>query len=414
MPAMLRNLLSVVIVSICFDTSAQAVSPRAVQHAIENLYQSMHRVLSKRTVMDKADDVGIDLTPLHEFLQGKPLDKDMRDELATFSDEYGEILKAKFRTKSKTEEVAVSIEDLLEYSDPKKTKTHDELIDTAIKSLPAENKLYLFSIKLTLEDGTQVTLIKPGMSNANNASKRIGEQIRLLENIADNLDEVTFTLLQKGELKVKEMHIEQENLEGRKKYLDLNFGVTDNDIHKHLQELDYQLVRGIPNEEGGEKKEVFIKVVDGKYENSNHVQDVAEMLEYANISTYRERRNIRAVKPDTGISLNLGEYRTKFIFAQMQNSASKFKDKNSELASILADMKRYKHATGNDKNSEELRSLYDELAKQFSKADLERVERLSQEVFLMRRIIAVARRHGEQVSDVARRLGGRDWSLHQS
>ena len=237
MPAMLRNLLSVVMLSVCLVTSAQAVSPRVVK----KFYQSLHKVLKSKQVQNKAGHT--DLTPLHEFLQGKPLDKDMRDELAMFSDEYGDILK----TKSKTEEIAVSIEDLIKYSKLQESRAYDELFDAAIKSLPAENKLYLFNIKLTLEDGTVVTLIKPGMSNANGASKRVREQVRLLEGIADNLDEVTFTLPQKGTLKVTAMHVEQQNLSGRKKYLGLNFGVTDNDVHKHLQELDYQLVHGIPD-----------------------------------------------------------------------------------------------------------------------------------------------------------------------
>ena len=161
-------------------------------------------------------------------------------------------------------------------------------------------------------------------------------------------------------------------------------------------------MHGIPNKSGGDKREVFIKIADGKYEDSDHVQDVADMLEYANISTYRERRNVSAIKTDSGISLNLGKYKTKLIFAQMQDSASEFKDTNSKLASILADIKWYEHATGNGKG---LRPLYDEFAEQLSKADLERVERLSQEVFLMRRMIAAARRGGESPDDVARRLG---------
>ena len=349
---MLRNILSVVISSVCLATSAQAVS----SNAVKKFYQSLHKVLKSKQVQNKAGHT--DLTPLHEFLQGKPLDKDMHDELAMFSDEYGDILKA--------EDIVVSIADLLKYSELQKTKTHDELIDTAIKSLPAENKLYLFNIRLTLEDGTQVTLIKPGMSNANNASKRIGEQIRLLEGIADNLDDVTFTLPQKGTLKVKAMHVEPKNLAGRKKYLDLNFGVIDNDVHKHLQELGYQQVHGIPNKGGGEKKEVFIKIVNGEYEDSNHVQDVADMLEYANHTTHRERRNASAIKKDSGISLNLGEYRTKLIFAQMKGNASEFKDKKSELASILADIKWYEHKTGNGKG---LRPLYDEFVNKFTKDD---------------------------------------------
>ena len=390
MPAMLRNLLSVVMLSICLATSAQAVSPRAVK----KFYQSLHKVLKSKQVQDKAGYT--DLTPLHEFLQGKPLDKDMHNELAMFSDEYEDILK----TKSKTEEIAVNIADLLKYSELQKTKTHDDLFDAAIKSLPAENKLYLFNIKLTLEDGTVVTLIKPGMSK--NGDSRVKRQIRLLEGIANNLDDVTFTLPQKGTLKVKEMHVEQKNLAGRKKYLDLNFGVTDNDVHKHLQELGYQQVHGIPNMYGADKKEVLIKIADGKYEDSDHVQDVADMLGYANISTYRERRSATAIKKDNGISLNLGEYKTKLVFAQMKANASEFKDKNSELASILADIKWYEHATGNGKG---LRPLYDEFAKQFSDADLERVERLSQEVYLMRGIISVVREGKENLPALARRLG---------
>ena len=404
MPAMLRNLLSVVILSICLATSAQAVS----LNAVKKFYQSLHKVLKSKQVQNKAGHT--DLTPLHEFLQGKPLDKDMRDELAMFSDEYGDILKAKFRTKSKTEEVAISIADLLKYSKLQETRAYDELFNIAIKSLPSENKLYLFNIKMTLADDTVVTLIKPGMSNANRVSERVRGQMHLLEGIADNLDDVTFTLPRKGELKVKAMHIEQENLAGRKKYLDLNFGVIDGDVHRHLQELDYQLVHGIPNRSGGERKEVFIKIADGKYEDSNHVQDVADMLEYANHTTHRERRNASATKKDSGISLNLGEYKTKLIFAQMQGRASEFKDKKSELASILADIKCYEHETGNGNG---LRTLYDEFAKQFSDANLERVERLSEEVYLTRRMIAVERRDGEQVQDVARRLGfgvGRDYT----
>ena len=405
MPAVLRNILSVVILSICLNTSAQAISPRAVDtvaDAIENLYQSLHKVL--RQNQDKADDADIDLTPLHEFLQGKPLDKDMRDELATLinKDKYGDILK--------TEEIAVSIDDLLEYSDPKKNSAYEGLIDAAIKSLPTENKLYLYTIELTLEDGTVVTLIKPGMSNANRASKRVKEQIDALKGIADNLEDiadnekgVTFTLSGKDPLKVTEMHVKQKILEERKKYLDLKLGVTDNDVHRYLQDIGYQQVHGIPNKEGGEMKEVFIKIAKaGGYEDGNHVQDVANMLKSANDSTYRERRSLDAIKPDSGISLNLGGYRTNYIFAQMKANASEFKDKKNELASILADIKWYKHATGNGKG---LITLYDEFAKQFPNADLDRVERLSEEVHLIRRIITVARKDGETLQAVAKRLG---------
>ena len=298
----LRNKFIVVILGGCLYLTAQARVPQAKLPTLPVLqahYQSLYQVLSKQAVwsdkaIERAAEEGLDLIGLRSslkgFLKGNPLDKDIRNKLENSKAEYEEVLNAKGHE--------ISIADLLEYSKWQEiaeakaqqadNKAYISLVDESIKSLPSKNKLYLFTIELTLENGMEVTLIKPGESLAdrNRIGARIKEQISLLKGIANHLQGVTFTLPQFGtlEVKVKEMEVKQVNLAGTKKYLDLNYGVTDGDVHKLLSELGYQRVHGIPNIKEGEKREVFIKIEDGKYKDSNYVEDVADMLAYANHS----------------------------------------------------------------------------------------------------------------------------------
>ena len=415
----LRNNFIVVILGGCLYLTAQARVPQAKLPTLPVLqahYQSLYQVLSKQAVWNRAGEEYLDLMPLQEFLQGKPLNPEEYKELEEFSAEYEDILK--------TKDNEVSIVDLLEYSnlqekaEAKAQQADDEayirLVDASIKSLPSKNKLYLFTIELTLENGEKVTLIKPGKSSEGGTKARIDIQINLLNGVAENLAGVTFTLPQFEEpLKVTAMEVKQVNLAGTKKYLDLNYGVTDGDVHRLLSALGYQMVHGIPNIQGGEKREVFIRIEDGKYKDSNYVEEVVEAWKKVQgEKTYYERiQNNIPIPSNTGISLNLGEYKTQLIFEQMKLSASEFKDDKAKLASMLFDIKLYKKNTGNGKKVRELYLKYVE-ENGYDAETQAAAERLSQEVFLLSSIIStIQQQEGGGVAQVAKRLGlGRGYS----
>ena len=414
----LRNKFIVVILSSCLYLTAQARVPQASLPKLPVLqahYQSLHKILNTKSVwsdraIERAAEEDLDLIGLRSslkgFLKGKPLDEDIFKELKQYGTEYEGLLNAKAKGNE------ISIEDLLKYSEGiAKANEHKyeegiRLVDESIKSLPSKNKLYLFTIELTLENGEKVTLIKPGKSSAGNINKRIKEQLSLLKGIANHLEEVTFTLPQFGTLAVEKMEVEQVNLAGKEKYLDLNYGVTDGDVHKHLSEFSYQMVHGIPNIQGGEKREVFIRIEDGKYKDSNYVEEVVEAWKKVQgEKTYYERiQNNIPIPSNTGISLNLGEYRTQLIFEQMKLSASEFKDDKAKLASMLFDIKRYKERTG---NGEKLQGLYDAYVKKngYDKDIQAAAEVLSEELFLIYRIISTIKQEGETNAEVANRLG---------
>ena len=421
----LRNNFIVVILGGCLYLTAQARVPQAKLPTLPVLqahYQSLYKILNTKSVwsdkaIERAAEEGLDLIGLRSslkgFLKGNPLDEDIFKELKQYGAEYEGLLNAK----AKGHEIRIA--DLLQYSE-EIAKAHEQkyeegirLVDESIKSLPSKNKLYLFTIELTLENGEKVTLIKPGKSSAGNINKRIKEQLSLLKGIANHLEEVTFTLPQFGTLAVEKMEVEQVNLAGKEKYLDLNYGVTDGDVHKHLSEFSYQMVHGIPNIQGGEKREVFIRIEDGKYKDSNYVEEVVEAWKKVQgEKTYYDRiQNNIPIPSNTGISLNLGEYRTQLIFEQMKLSASEFKDDKAKLASMLFDIKRYKERTG---NGEKLQGLYDAYVKKngYDKDIQAAAEVLSEELFLIYRIISTIKQEERgTVSEVARRLGlGQDYS----
>ena len=194
---------------------------------------------------------------------------------------------------------------------------------------------------------------------------------------------------------------------GKKKYLDLNYGVTDGDVHRLLSALSYQMVHGIPNIQGGEKREVFIRIEDGKYKDSNYVEEVVEAWKKVQgEKTYYERiQNNIPIPSNTGISLNLGEYRTKYLFGQIIGSASEFKDDRAKLANMLFDIKLYKKNTGNGKKVRELYLKYVE-ENGYDAETQAAAERLSQEVFLLSSIIStIQQQEGGEVAQVAKRLG---------
>ncbi len=417
-----RNLFIAVILSTCLQLTALARTPRVVlaqklPQAVElqQFYSSLHKILGKKSLWNKADEEFINLKPLQEFLKGKSLAPKVQEELETFREEYAEIL---------GNEVAVA--DLLKYSElqalaegasSSDTQANDyiKLVDDAIKKLSVKDKLYLFTIKLTLADGTEVTLIKPGMSVPHNISKRVREQINSLEKIAFDPSGVTFNIRDQSldivkSLKVVKMEVKQVNLGGNnKKYLDLNYGVTDTDVHRHLVANDYQMVHDIPNIDGGERKEVFSKVnKNGEYEDSNHADDVVTALAAVHKKNYLERQAKINGLNDSGISLSLPtKQQVEFIFAVIEFRAKAFETERARLAKMLFEIKWYEHKTSDMDVAQELRSKFDDKFNNYTDDEVKvKIEHLSEEVFLMRKIItAIQAVEGETPQVVGRRLG---------
>ena len=416
-----RNLFIAVILSTCLQLTAMAGTPRVVlaqklPQAVElqQVYSSLHKVLGKQSLRNKEKKYGINLKPRQEFLKGTKLPDKIHDEPNIFRKEYAAILGDK-----------VDIADLLKYSElqalaegasSSDTQANDyiKLVDDAIKDLPVKTKLYLFIIKLKLADGTEVTLIKPGMSKPNNISERVEKQINSLEKIAVDPSGVTFNIRDHSSnvvksLDVVEIEVEQVNLvDGRQKYLDLNYGVTDTDVHRQLVANDYQLVHGIPNISGGKRKEVFIKVKDGKYEDSNHADDVVTALAAVHEKSYLERQAKTNRLNGRGISLSLPTLQqAELIFADIQFNANSFKIKRARLAKMLLDIKWYEHKTSDRDVAKQLYDKFDELFKDSTNAvDIEKIERLSQEVFVLRKIITTIQAvEGGTPQAVGRRLG---------
>ena len=419
---MAYNLFIAVVLSTCLHLTAQARTPqvalRPLPTELTSFYQSLHQVLGKQTVWNKAQREGIDLKSLQAFLSGQTLASEARSELWTFREEYAALLNDK-----------VDVADLLKYNERQElvegiaredsewqelaediskdtADEYIELVDDAIRNLPAKNKLYLFIIKLELADGTEVTLIKPGQSKPSNIAKRVREQISLLSKIEKDLEEVKFSI-DGHRLAVEKMTVEQVNLgDGRQKYSDLNYGVTDTDVHRQLVADGYQMVRGIPNKVGGEKKEVFVKL-DSK--ESNYVDDVKQALATVQAKTYFARRDNKNGINGNGISLFLPSITTaELVFAEIKFSAAGFETKQAELAKMLLEIKWYEHRTGNE-DDVIIRELYTKFDQKLEKSTAEikeEIERLSDEVFLVRRIIsAIQAVEGGGTAFVGIRLG---------
>ena len=413
-----RNLFIAVVLSTCLQLTALARTPRValpqkLPQAVElqQFYSSLHKVLGKQSLWNKADEEFINLKPLQEFLKGTKLTDEIHAELNVFREEYAAILGDK-----------VDIADLLKYSElqalaegasSSDTQANDyiELVDSVIKDLPVKDKLYMFTIKLTLADDTEVTLIKPGMSVPHNISKRVREQINSLEKIAFDPSGVTFNIRDQSldivkSLKVVKMEVKQVNLvDNKQKYLDLNYGVADTDVHRQLVANGYQMVHGIPNIKGGERKEVFVKL-NGK--DNDHVKDVVTVLEQANDQTYLERQAKTNGLNGSGISLSLPtKQQVELIFAEIEFSAEAFETERARLAKMLLEIKWYEHRTGNDNVAQQLRDKFDELFKNSTDAaEIEEIEHLSEEVFVLRKIItAIQAVEGGYPAVVGHRLG---------
>ena len=412
-----RNLFIAVILSTCLQLTALARTPRVVSlqklpqvGELQKFYRSLHVLLDKQAVKNKANEEFVDLTPLQQFLKGEILASGVQKELETYREEYAEIL---------GNEVAVA--DLLKYSELQalaegasssdtQANEYIELVDSVIKELPTKDKLYLFTIKLTLAGGTEMTLIKPGMSVPLNIKYRVENQINSLEKIAFDPSGVTFNIHDQS-LDVVKMEIESADLGKNKKYLDLNYGVADTDVHRQLVANGYQMVHDIPNIKGGERKEVFVKL---NGEDSAHVNDVVTALEQANDQTYLERQAKTNGLNGNSVSLSLpAKQQAKLIFADIQFSATDFKTGRARLAKMLLEIKWYEHRTGNDNVAQQLRDKFDERFKNSTgAAEMEEIERLSQEVFVLRRIISALQAvEGGSPAAVALRLGlGKNYS----
>ena len=416
-----RNLFIAVILSTCLQLTALARTPRVVSlqklpqaGELQQFYSSLHKLLGKQSLRNKAKKYGINLKPLQEFLNGTKLPDKIHDESNVFRKEYAAILGDK-----------VDIADLLKYSElqalaegasSSDTQANDYigLVDSAIKDLPVKAKLYLFTIKLTLAGGTEVTLIKPGMSVPRNIKSRVTTQINSLNKIAFDPSGVTFNIRDQSldivkSLKVVKMEVKQVNLvDGRQKYLDLNYGVADTDVHRQLVANDYQMVHGIPNIDGGERKEVFSKVnKNGEYEDSNHADDVVTALAAVHKKNYLERQAKINGLNDSGISLSLPtKQQVEFIFADIQFDANSFKIKRARLAKMLFEIKWYEHKTSDKDVAQELRSKFDDKFNNYTDDEVKvKIEHLSEEVFVLRRIITAIQKKGETPQVVGRRLG---------
>ncbi len=416
-----RNLFIAVILSTCLQLTALARTPRVVSlqklpqaGELQQFYSSLHKLLGKQSLRNKAKKYGINLKPLQEFLNGTKLPDKIHDESNVFRKEYAAILGDK-----------VDIADLLKYSElqalaegasSSDTQANDYigLVDSAIKDLPVKAKLYLFTIKLTLAGGTEVTLIKPGMSVPRNIKSRVTTQINSLNKIAFDPSGVTFNIRDQSldivkSLKVVKMEVKQVNLvDGRQKYLDLNYGVADTDVHRQLVANDYQMVHGIPNIDGGERKEVFSKVnKNGEYEDSNHADDVVTALAAVHKKNYLERQAKINGLNDSGISLSLPtKQQVEFIFAVIEFRAKAFETERARLAKMLFEIKWYEHKTSDMDVAQELRSKFDDKFNNYTDDEVKvKIEHLSEEVFVLRRIITAIQKKGETPQVVGRRLG---------
>ena len=402
---MAHNLFIAVVLSTCLQFTALARTPQVVSLPtlplsvkLKQFYQSLHEVLDKKTLWNKAERNGLDLKPLQEFLGGKTLTPEAREELEVFGEEYAKILNNE-----------VNIADLLTYSEwqvkaeEQSNSEYIGFVDSVIRGLPAKDNLYLFTIKLTLADGTEVTLIKPGMSKPSNITTRVRKQISSLNKIAHDLEGVEFIIDGKS-WDVTHMSVEEVNLvDNGQKYLDLNYGVTDIDVHRQLVANGYRMVHGIPNIKGGEKKEVFVKLGG---EESNYVDDVAAALTEVHAKTYLELRGKSNGLNGSGISLLLPvKQQADLIFADIEFSAAKVKPKQAKLTQMLFEIKWYEYESGNEDVAGQLYDKFDE-SYAVAEDEMKAIVRLGTEIFLLRKIISAIQAQEEgTVPAVGRKLG---------
>ena len=301
-----------------------------------------------------------------------------------------------------------------------------DLKNARIKALESDDRLYLYQLILTLEDGREVTISKVGKSTVGYITTRVGRQItqmkklaeliniqvkRLKANeVADDEELITFQFSKKEKaLPVIKMEVKEIFTSGNtaknesKRAKTLKNGIHDTDVHRLLIKNGYYRVAGIPNTEGGISKEMFIHI-DNNGSSKDGVEqrgDIENALADANEEYYRLNRSSKqnSITNDyNGVSLHIPELnRAEVILAGIYANAgiskisAKIKKETLQQNLAKADMEirwlKYKKIIA-EKVADKVEYMWnkklDELSQERNSLDRDAIENLSIEVYLMR------------------------------
>ena len=369
----MTRILLILLVNLSLATTSYGGIPWLARQFADNIPKTVEFVRGLLRETDKSTD--IDLSALRKFLnKNGSLTK---DEIQDIAEEIHANLDKKFLQKffPEVNPDANTVDDILKNENFKNLlEEHDTraLIDSVLKeqnlakvnrqaveeivaeldevykSVSSEDRLYLYKMTTTLDDGSVYDLLKVGKSTEKNVMNRVNSQVKSLQKLKDDLTDVTFSLPGKVDaIPVNEIEIKKVSIgEGKKMYGKLGFQVSDRDVHRILTEKGYEQVGGIPNLSGGESEEVFIKL-GTKPEDFSPEKDISAALDEANNLSFRQRNNYSKTyirgNVDRSVSLNIPDrQKAEVIFADIvANTESTYREEETKtkLAAILTEIK---------------------------------------------------------------------------